>query len=79
MATEILRKLRSEALQLSELERAELAHDLVKSLDAPPDADASESWDREILSRLNEIDAGTAKLIDREEFQRRMRARIGSR
>ena len=35
METETLKKLRSEALMLSESERAELAHALVKSLDAP--------------------------------------------
>ena len=79
METETLNKLRSEALVLSEAERAELAHFLVKSLDAPADADASEAWDKEILRRLAEIDAGTAKLIDRDEFRRRMQAQIGSR
>ena len=79
METETLRKLRSEVLMLSEAERAELAHALVKSLDAPTDADATEAWDKEIMRRLAEIDAGTAKLIDRDEFRRRMQARIGSR
>ena len=64
---------------LSEAERAELAYVLVKSLDAPTDADATEAWDKEILRRLAEIDAGTAKLINRDEFRRRMQARIGSR
>ena len=78
METETLNKLRSEALMLSETERAELAHALVKSLDAPADADASEAWDKEILRRLAEIDAGTAMLIDRDEFRRRMQARISS-
>jgi len=77
MGTETLSKLRSEALSLSEAERAELAHDLVKSLDAPADADAGDAWDREILRRLAEIDAGTAKLIDRAEFRRRIQARLG--
>ena len=77
METETLNKLRSEALMLPEAERAELAHALVKSLDALNDADASEAWDKEILRRLAEIDAGTAKLIDRDEFRRRMQARIG--
>ena len=79
METETLNKLRSEALMLSETERAELAHALVKSLDAPTDADASEAWDKEILRRIAEIDAGTAKLIDRDEFRRRMQARLGGR
>ena len=78
METETLNKLRSEALVLSEAEHAELAHFLVKSLDAPADADASEAWDKEILRRLAEIDAGTAKFIDRDEFRRRMQARLGS-
>jgi putative addiction module component (TIGR02574 family) len=79
MGTGTLRKLRSEALMLPEAERAELAHELVKSLDAPADAEVAEAWEKEILRRLAEIDAGTAKLIDRDEFRRRMQARIGSR
>ncbi len=79
MGTEALKKVRSEALMLSEADRAELAHALVTSLDAPADADATEAWDREIQRRLAEIDAGTAKLIDRDEFRRRMRERLGSR
>lgn len=73
MKTEILNKLRSEALMLPEAERAELAHALVRSLDAPDDADASRAWDKEILRRLAEMDAGTSKLIDQEEFRQRMR------
>ncbi len=77
MKTEILNKLRSEALLLPEAERAELAHALVKSLDAPDDVGALEAWNKEILRRLAEIDASTAKLIDRDEFQRQMQARIG--
>lgn len=79
MATGTLERLRSEALALSEAERAELAQDLVKSLDAPDDAEVSDAWDLEILRRLAEIDSGTAKLIDRDEFRRRMQARIGNR
>ncbi len=79
MSTETLSKLRSEALMLPEAERADLAHALVKSLDAPDDADAANAWDREIQRRLAEIDSGTAKLVDRDEFRRRMQARLGSR
>lgn len=79
MGTETLGKLRSEALMLPEAERAELAHALVKSLDAPGDADAIDAWEKEILRRLAEIDAGTAKLIDRDEFRRRMQERLSSR
>jgi putative addiction module component (TIGR02574 family) len=73
MGSPTLEKIRSEALNLPESERAELAHSLVISLDGPADADAESAWDAEILRRLAEIDSGTAKLIDREEFRRRMR------
>jgi putative addiction module component (TIGR02574 family) len=78
MGTEALSKLRSEALSLPEAERAELARDLVRSLDAPADSGVGDAWDREIVRRLAEVDAGTAKLIDRDEFRRRMQTRIGN-
>ena len=45
-------------------------------LDGPADPDAEQAWDAEIQRRLSEIDAGTAKLIDREELRRRMRERM---
>ena len=76
VASTILEKVRSEALNLPQSERAELAHSLLTSLDGQPDIDGSEAWDAEILRRLAEIDAGTTTLIHREEFRRRMRARM---
>ena len=76
MSNVMLQKLRSEALLLSDEERAELAQDLMKSLDAPADPDAADAWDREISRRLAEIDAGTAKLVDRAELRLRMRDRV---
>jgi putative addiction module component (TIGR02574 family) len=76
MSSETLEKLRSEALRLPETERAELAHELVKSLDAPADTDAAEAWEKELLRRLAEVDAGTAKLIDRNELRNRIQARM---
>ena len=78
METRRLRRLRAEALMLPE-ERAELAQELVKSLDAPAEADVADEWDKELLRRLVEIDAGTATLVDREAFRRQMRARLGNR
>ena len=76
MGTETLRRLSSEALLLSESDRAELAHTLIKSLDAPADADVAEAWNLEIKRRLAEIEAGTAVLIERDEFKRMAQARI---
>ena len=75
MASVVLDRLRTEALTLSAPE-AELAHALVTSLDGIPDADAQDAWDREIVRRIGEIDAETAKLIDRDEFRHRMRSRL---
>jgi len=77
METAVLNRLRSEALQLSEAERAELAYALVKSLDSPVDEETIEAWIKEIQCRLVNIETGNARLIDRDEFNRRMRDRIG--
>ena len=76
MAGPTLDKVRTEALRLSEADRAELAHSLVVSLDGPADKDAESAWDAEIVRRLNEIDAGTARLVDREELRSRIKARV---
>lgn len=76
MGSPTLEKVRSEALNLSESERAELAQNLVASLDWPSEPDVEKAWDAEILRRLAEIDSGTANLIDRKELGRRMRGRM---
>jgi putative addiction module component (TIGR02574 family) len=78
MGKEILRRLLTEMLTLSDAERAELALELVKSLDAPADTGVAGAWDKEILRRLAQIDAGTATLVDRDELRRRMKVRLGS-
>ena len=77
MASQIMERLRKELLGLSEAERAELARDLVKSLDGPADISAATDWDVEIVRRIEQIDAGTAKTVDRDEFRRRLRERTG--
>ena len=75
MATEALERIRAEVLELTEAERAELAHDLIASLDEPRDSGVEDAWDREILRRISLIDSGQAKLLNREEFRQKMRAR----
>ena len=79
MPNSALEKVRADALNLPESDRAELAQDLMASLDGPADPDADKAWDAEILRRLAEIDAGTARLIDRDEFSKRMRGRLNRR
>lgn len=76
MGSGTLEKLRREALELPAAERAELAHDLVVSLDGPADPRAAQEWEAEFLRRMDEIESGTAKLVDRKEFARRMRERL---
>ena len=76
MSNFALEQLRTEALNLPEPDRAQLAKDLVSSLDGQADPDVQAAWDTEILRRIAEIDSGTATLIDREEFRRRILARI---
>ena len=76
MASRIDERLRNEALNLPRAERAELACDLVQSLDAPYDSDATRTWGAEILRRLDQVAAEDTQIIDRAEFARRMRERF---
>ena len=76
MTAEPLQRLRSQVLALSDAERAELAHDLIQSLDAPRDNGSEEAWDREITRRIGEIDAGQAEVVDRAEFRKRIGAQL---
>ena len=78
MSTEMMERLRSEALTLSMPERAELAHDLLESLDAPADEGVESAWDEEIIRRIAQVDAGQAKLLSRDEFRRRLQDRLGN-
>lgn len=73
MKSAALVQIRSKALELSESERAELAHDLVSSLDGSPDAGVAEAWDAEVLRRLQQIDDGAVGSIDPAELVRKMR------
>jgi Putative addiction module component len=79
MASPALNQLRSKALELTESERAELAHDLVASLDGTPDAGAVDEWDAEIVRRLQRVQDGSAQSVDRAELQRRMRHQFAPR
>jgi putative addiction module component (TIGR02574 family) len=76
MSSAAFDNLRSSVLSLSETERAQLACELVQSLDGTADADATEAWDKEIDRRVADIESGRAALIDRAEFNRRIRERL---
>jgi putative addiction module component (TIGR02574 family) len=53
-------RLQSELANLSEAERAELAHFLIQSLHQEADADAERAWDLELERRGQQIRSGHA-------------------
>jgi putative addiction module component (TIGR02574 family) len=62
-----------EALKLTANERAEVAEQLLASLDEIPDTDVELAWQEEIQKRLQQIDRGEVKTIPWEDVQRRLR------
>lgn len=69
------KRLLSDALQLPEKERGELAARLLESLDDRIDdpAEVHRAWELELEHRLREVQDGTAELVDGEEFLRELR------
>jgi putative addiction module component (TIGR02574 family) len=67
------------ALTLSDKERAELASDLIDSLDPTVDPDAELAWQEEIARRLAEIESGRVKTIPWEEVRRKGRSLLNGR
>jgi putative addiction module component (TIGR02574 family) len=66
---ELLRK----ALALPETERAELAGNLIASLDATVDPDVDLAWQQEVVHRLHEIQSGRVETVPWEEVQQKGR------
>ncbi len=53
-----------EALKLTADERAEVAEQLIASLEETPDADVQQAWQEEVQRRLQQIDRGEVELVD---------------
>ena len=62
----------AEALRLDEKARAELAAELLASLDGPADPTADAEWAKEIERRVASIESGTAVLEPWDEVKRRI-------
>ncbi len=62
-----------EALKLSPNERAEVAEQLIASLEEAPDTAVEEAWQQEVQRRLQQVERGEVKTIPWEEVQRRLR------
>ena len=67
-ATDVL----ADALRLEPDARAEVAAELLASLDGPTDPDAEAAWDAEIERRIEAIVAGTIRLEPWSEMKRRI-------
>jgi putative addiction module component (TIGR02574 family) len=61
-----------QALKLPVNERAEVAEQLIQSLDPQANSEVESAWQQEIQQRLSEIDSGVARTIPWEEVQRRL-------
>jgi putative addiction module component (TIGR02574 family) len=62
----------ADALRLDDAARAELAAELLASLDGPADPDAAQAWDAEIDRRIEAIEAGEIALEPWDDVRRRI-------
>ena len=60
-------ELAAKAQELSPEDRARLAEDLLASLQDEPQSEVEAAWDREIERRVEQVRAGTARLIQAED------------
>lgn len=68
------------ALRLTDQERAELAGQLIASLDASSyDSDYDEAWSKEIDRRLAGVEDGSAELVDADDVLAAMQKRVPPR
>ncbi len=62
----------ADALRLDEQSRAELAAELLASLDGPADPDAEGAWNREIERRVTLVESGAAISESWDDARRRI-------
>lgn len=66
----VAKRLLADAMTLSDADRAELAAQLIESLDPKADEDAPAAWSREIARRVAELDNGSVSAIPWPEARR---------
>ncbi len=66
----------ADALRLTPEARAELAAELLASLDGPADPDTEAAWAAEIERRVDTIEAGTVALESWDDVKRRIEKNI---
>ena len=73
--TPVLQKIKNQAIALPLEERAELAHELILSLDETAGTDVENAWDSEIKKRVEKIKSGKAKGRPAENILAEIRAK----
>jgi len=71
--TQEARELLQKALALPDNERAELAGNLISSLDATVDPDVDAAWQAEVMRRLREVQSGKVGTVSWEEVRQKGR------
>ena len=71
--------LRDAAMTLPTRDRAKLAHELLRSLDGPADADVDTAWVTEIERRARELADGSVQPVDWEVARERIARRLHER
>ncbi|MDQ3264558.1 MAG: addiction module protein [Myxococcota bacterium] len=69
----------SSALRLSSPDRAELAQELLRSLDADQDSGVEAAWDIELERRAREVSEGSASTHDARDVLKELSARLKAR
>lgn len=70
--TKASRNLLEEALKLDIAERADIAAELLASLDGEPEDRVEAAWAAEIQRRIERIEAGTEVMLPWEDVERRI-------
>ena len=66
----------AEALRLDVKTRAEIASELLASLDGPADPDAEQAWAAEVDRRVKTLEAGTEPLESWDDVKQRIERQI---
>ena len=69
----------ADALSLDPRARAEIAAELIASLDGPADTDVDAAWDAEVARRIAALDAGTLPVTDWDAVKRRIGSGLANR
>ncbi len=77
--TKAAEKILAEALTLDTNERADLAAKLLASLDGETEEDVDAAWAAEVERRIQDIEAGRAKLVPWEDVERRIEEELRKR